>query len=75
MNYDLISLVSKLRSVETVEELAEVKALGESLMRKEKNYAILTLMAVADELGEEEIISSVEKLRGYLDSIARKKEI
>lgn len=75
MNYDLISLVSKLRSVETVEELAEVKALGESLMRKEKNYAILTLMAVADELGEEEIISSVEKLRGYLDSISRKKEI
>lgn len=72
MNYDLITLVSKLRSVETVEQLAEVKMMGETLMRREKNYAILTLMAVADELGEEEILSSVEKLRVYLDAMKKK---
>lgn len=74
MNYDLITLVSKLRAVENMEQLAEIKAYGETVLRKEKNNAILTLMAVADELGENEITSSVENLRKYLDSVCQKKE-
>lgn len=72
MNYDLITLVGKLRHVENLEQLNEVKDLAESFMRKEKNSAILTLMAVAEELGSEEILSSVDKLRDYLKSIIQK---
>ena len=72
MNYDLITLVSKLRHVENMEQLNDVKALAETFMRKEKNSAILTLMAVAEELGSDEILSSVDKLREYLNSVIRK---
>ena len=72
MNYDLITLVSKLRHVENMEQLNDVKDLAETFMRKEKNSAILTLMAVAEELGSDEILSSVDKLREYLNSVIRK---
>jgi len=66
MNYDLITLVSKLRQVETLEQLKEVKELAESFMRREKNFALLTLMAVGEELGEEEISEPLEKLHRHL---------
>ena len=69
MNYDLITLVSKLRNVKTMEELEAIKELGEGFMRKEKNYALLTLMAVAEELGTQEVLDSVEKMRDYLKTI------
>ena len=72
MNYDLILLVSKLRQVENMEQLQNVKELAEAFMRKEKNYALLTLMAVAEELGNEEISNSLEKLRRTLDDSSRK---
>ena len=62
MNYDLITLVSKLRQVENLEQLKEVKELAESFLRREKNYALLTLMAV----GEEEIAEPLEKLHRHL---------
>ena len=58
MNYDLITLVAKLRTVNSPEQLEEVKALGESMVRREKNQAILTLMASGEELGEEEVLSA-----------------
>jgi len=66
MNYDLITLVSKLRQVENLEQLKEVKELAESFLRREKNYALLTLMAVGEELGEEEIAEPLEKLHRHL---------
>lgn len=72
MNYDLITLVAKLRTVDSLDQLNDVKALGESMMRKEKNYAILTLMAVAEELGDRELLDSVEKLKEYLKTILKK---
>ncbi|MBO5762155.1 MAG: hypothetical protein J6S53_11525 [Lentisphaeria bacterium] len=74
MDYDMITLVSKLRNVKSMEELDEVKELGESFIRKQKNYAILTLMAVAEELGDAEILNSVDKLKIYLNSILKKEE-
>lgn len=69
MNYDLITLVSKLRQVETLEQLKEVRELAESFMRREKNFALLTLMAVGEELGEEEIAEPLEKLHRHLRSL------
>ena len=35
-------------------------------MRREKNYALLTLMAVGEELGEAEIAEPLEKLHRHL---------
>jgi hypothetical protein len=52
MNYDLLSFASKVRKVENMEQLEDLKELAESLIRREKNYALLTLMTVAEELGE-----------------------
>ena len=69
MNYDLVVLVSKLRQVKNLEQLEEVKELAETFMRREKNYALLTLMAVAEELGEKEITDTLDKLRGHLKEI------
>ena len=63
MNYDLIMLAGKLRQVEKLDQLQEVKDLAETLMRREKNYALLTLMAVAEEFGEKEITETLDKLR------------
>ena len=66
MNYDLIMLAGKLRQVEKLDQLQEVKDLAETLMRREKNYALLTLMAVAEEFGEKEITETLDKLRSHL---------
>ncbi|MBO5791581.1 MAG: hypothetical protein J6S54_03825 [Lentisphaeria bacterium] len=66
MNYDLVVLVSKLRHVENLEQLQEVKELADTFLRREKNYALLTLMAVAEELGEKEISETLDKLRNLL---------
>lgn len=72
MNYDLITLASRLRKVETVEQLAEVKSLAESFMNREKNHALLTLLAVAEEFGDREIIESVERLHNHLNEVMKK---
>lgn len=69
MNYDLVILISKLRNVENLDQLQEVKDLADTLLRREKNYALLTLMAVAEELGEQEIISTLDKLREHLKGL------
>ena len=74
MNYDLITLVSRLRQVEDMEQLEEVKALAESFMRREKNYALLTLLAVGEELGEEEISGPLNRMTSHLRSIEKLKK-
>ena len=72
MNYDLFVLASKLRKVENLEQLQEIKEFAESLMNREKNYAILTLLAVAEELGEEELIRTLDRLRSHMDNMLKK---
>ena len=66
MNYDLLILVSKLRQVENIEQLREVKDLAETFLRREKNYALLTLLAVSEEFGPDEITRTLDKLHGHL---------
>ncbi|MBR2373420.1 MAG: hypothetical protein IKA87_04240 [Lentisphaeria bacterium] len=72
MNYDLITLASRLRKVETIEQLAEVKTLAESFMTREKNYALLTLLAVAEEFGDQEVVDSVDRLHKHLNEVLKK---
>ena len=71
MNYELVMLVSRLRKVERLEDLGEVKGLAESMMRKAKNEAILTLMTVAEELGDQEVLGSVDELKRYLKTVLK----
>lgn len=72
MNYELLMLASQLRKVENLEQLAEMKKTADAIMQREKNYAILTLMTVAEELGDEDIIRTIEKLRSHLKNILNK---
>lgn len=67
MNYDLLSFASKVRKVENMEQLKDLKELAETIIRREKNYALLTLMTVAEELGEKDVTDSLERLRFLLE--------
>lgn len=72
MNEDLLALVKKLRQVDDLESLAEVKELGESFLRKEKRQALLTLLAISEEMGKEEILASVQDLTAFLENVDEK---
>ena len=43
--------------------------MAETFLRREKNYALLTLMTVAEELGEKEITDTLDKLRELMKEI------
>nr|VFJ61138.1 MAG: hypothetical protein BECKFW1821A_GA0114235_111115 [Candidatus Kentron sp. FW] len=66
MNDDLLILLNRLKSVESLDDLNDVKELGDSILRKEKRKALLTLLAIAEEIDNEEIMESIEKLSGYV---------
>ncbi len=72
MNYDLFVLASKIRKVENMEQLQDLKGFAETLMHREKNYALLTLMAVAEEMGEEEILDTLDRLRAHVSNALKK---
>ena len=74
MDTELIFLLSKLRKVQTMEELKQVKEYGESLLRQKKNEALLTIMTVAEELGDSEILKSIDKMKDYLQSVLTEKK-
>jgi hypothetical protein len=71
MDRDLLTLVKKLKDVNNLDELNDLKELGESFLRNQKREAILTLMSISEEMGEEEILNSIKDLSGYLESIVR----
>nr|VFK30659.1 MAG: hypothetical protein BECKMB1821G_GA0114241_10694 [Candidatus Kentron sp. MB]VFK34239.1 MAG: hypothetical protein BECKMB1821I_GA0114274_10664 [Candidatus Kentron sp. MB]VFK76602.1 MAG: hypothetical protein BECKMB1821H_GA0114242_10655 [Candidatus Kentron sp. MB] len=66
MNDDLLILLNRLKSVESLDDLSDVKELGNSILRKEKRRALLTLLAIAEEIDNEEIMESIEKLSRYV---------
>jgi len=66
MNDDLLILLNRLKSVDTLNDLNDVKELGDSILRKEKRRALLTLLAIAEEIDNEEIMESIEKLSSYV---------
>lgn len=74
MDTELIFLMSKLRKVQTMEELKQVQEYGESLLRQKKNEALLTIMTVAEELGDSEILKSIDKMKDYLQSVLTEKK-
>lgn len=74
MDTELIFLMSKLRKVQTMEDLKQVQEYGESLLRQKKNEALLTIMTVAEELGDSEILNSIDKMKDYLQSVLTEKK-
>ena len=69
MGTELISLMSRLRKVQNMDDVKQVQEYGETLLRQKKNEAILTIMTVAEELGDSEILDSVDKMKEYLQSV------
>ena len=69
MGTELISLMSRLRKVKKMDDVKQVQEYGETLLRQKKNEAILTIMTVAEELGDSEILDSVDKMKEYLQSV------
>lgn len=73
MHDDWLSLAAKLRKVDSLDDLAEVKQWSEQFIRKEKRSALLTLLAIGEEFGDEEIFSSLKKLSTYLEETLKNK--
>ena len=71
---ELISLMSRLRKVQNMDDVKQVQEYGEMLLRQKKNEAILTIMTVAEELGDSEILDSVDKMKEYLQSVLTTKK-
>ena len=69
MGTELISLMSRLRKVQNMDDVKQVQEYGETRLRQKKNEAILTIMTVAEELGDSEILDSVDKMKEYLQSV------
>ena len=69
MGTELISLMSRLRKVKNMDDVKQVQEYGEPLLRQKKNEAILTIMTVAEELGDSEILDSVDKMKEYLQTV------
>ncbi len=69
MGTELISLMSRLRKVQNMDDVKQVQEYGETLLRQKKNEAILTIMTVAEELGDSEILDSVDKMKEYLQTV------
>lgn len=74
MSTELISLMSRLRKVQNMDDVKQVQEYGEMLLRQKKNEAILTIMTVAEELGDSEILDSVDKMKEYLQSVLTTKK-
>ena len=53
MNHELLTLIRKLREVDTPDDIAAVRALGETYLRREKHEALLTLLAIYEEIRRE----------------------
>lgn len=75
MNQDLLALIARVRAAEGPEDLTALKELGESLLRKEKRYAILTLLAIHDEFGDKELLGSLKELVVGLETELRERRM
>jgi len=72
MNEDLLILVTKLRQVDDLDGLEEVKQLGESFLRKEKKQALMTLLSMSEEIGTADMLASVKDLTKVLENTTEK---
>ncbi len=71
MDNDFLTLIKRIKEVKDLDELNDLKELSDNFLRNKKREAILTLLSISEEMGEEEILKSINDLSGYLKSIAR----
>ena len=74
MDDDSLALIKKIKAINSLEELEEAKELGDSFLRKQKRMALLTLLAISEELGKEEILESIRDLAGYVNATIEKED-
>jgi len=71
MDNDFLTLIKRIKEVKNLDELNDLKELSDNFLRNKKREAILTLLSISEEMGEEEILSSIKNLSGYLESITK----
>lgn len=74
MNDDLLVLINKLRAARNMDEVEEVKELGESFLRRQKRAALLTLLAISEETGDNKILESIAEMASYLEKAKEVRE-
>lgn len=74
MDKDLLLLIKNIRQSNDLEDLERLKELSETVLRGQKREAILAILAIAEELGKEEIVLSLQELTGYLRELLNKEK-
>jgi len=69
MDKDLLHLIKEIKGVTSVDQLQNIKELSNAILRNKKREAMMTILAISEEMGKEEIINSIKDLSGYLESI------
>ena len=74
MDNDFLTLIKRIKEVQNLDELRDLKELSDNFLRNKKREAILTLLSISEEMGEDEILNSIKDLSGYLESIAKQRK-
>lgn len=72
MDKDLLHLIKEIKGVQSIDQLENIKELSNAILRTKKRDAMMTILAISEEMGKEEIINSIKDLSGYLESIVDK---
>ncbi|WP_298422567.1 hypothetical protein [uncultured Kordia sp.] len=74
MDKDLLHLIKEIKGVKSIDQLENIKELSNAILRNKKREAMMTILAISEEMGKEEILNSIKDLSGYLESIVDKGE-
>lgn len=72
MDKDLLHLIKEIKGVKSIDQLENIKELSNAILRNKKREAMMTILAISEEMGKEEVLSSIKDLSNYLESITDK---
>lgn len=75
MDRDLLLLIKNIRQSNDLDDLERLKDLSGTVLRSQKREAIISLLAISEELGKDEILVSLEDLTGYLRELLAKEKV
>mgnify|MGYP001795023706 CR=1 FL=1 len=74
MDKDLLLLIKNIRQAKDLDDLERLQDLSGTVLRSQKREAIISLLAISEELGKDEILVSLEDLTRYLRELLSKEE-
>lgn len=74
MDKDLLLLIKNIRQSNDLDDLERLKDLSGTVLRSQKREAIISLLAISEELGKDEILVSLEDLTSYLRELLAKEK-